>query len=46
MIVVGGFAFTTLGPLINYMIDERNRSRFGKITRKSKLLSNPPQLRP
>ena len=32
VIVVGGFAFTTLRSLINYMIDEKNRSRFGKIT--------------
>jgi sulfhydrogenase subunit gamma (sulfur reductase) len=32
VIVGGGFAFTTLRSLINYMIDERNRSRFGKIT--------------
>jgi NAD(P)H-flavin reductase len=32
VIVGGGFAFTTLRSLINYMLDERNRSRFGKIT--------------
>jgi sulfhydrogenase subunit gamma (sulfur reductase) len=32
VIVGGGFAFTTLRSLINYMIDDRNRSRFGKIT--------------
>jgi NAD(P)H-flavin reductase len=32
VIVGGGFAFTTLRSLINYMIDERNRCRFGKIT--------------
>jgi len=32
VIVGGGFAFTTLRSLVNYMIDERNRSRFGKIT--------------
>ena len=32
VIVGGGFAFTTLRSLINYMIDERNRYRFGKIT--------------
>lgn len=32
VIVGGGFAFTTLRSLINYMIDERNRARFGKIT--------------
>jgi NAD(P)H-flavin reductase len=32
VIVGGGFAFTTLRSLINYMIDEKNRSRFGKIT--------------
>jgi sulfhydrogenase subunit gamma (sulfur reductase) len=31
VIVGGGFAFTTLRSLINYMIDEKNRSRFGKI---------------
>jgi hypothetical protein len=29
---VGGFAFTTLRLLINYMIDDRKRSRFGEIT--------------
>jgi NAD(P)H-flavin reductase len=47
IVIVGGwFAFKTLRSLINYMIDERNRSRFGKITRKSKFLSNLPQLRP
>ena len=32
VIVGGGFAFTTLRSLIKYMIDEENRSRFGKIT--------------
>jgi len=32
VIVVGGFAFTTLRSLLNYMIDDGNRSRFGKIT--------------
>ena len=32
VIVGGGFAFTTLRSLINYMIDDRNRARFGKIT--------------
>ena len=32
VIVGGGFAFTTLRSLVNYMLDERNRSRFGKIT--------------
>jgi len=32
VIVGGGFAFTTLRSLINYMIHESNRSRFGKIT--------------
>ena len=32
VIVGGGFAFTTLRSLINYMIDDKNRSRFGKIT--------------
>jgi len=31
-IVGGGFAFTTLRSLINYMIFEENRKRFGKIT--------------
>jgi len=32
VIVGGGFAFTTLRSLLNYMIDEKNRARFGKIT--------------
>jgi sulfhydrogenase subunit gamma (sulfur reductase) len=32
VIVGGGFAFTTLRSLINYMIHGENRSRFGKIT--------------
>jgi len=32
VIVGGGFAFTTLRSLINYMIHEDNRSKFGKIT--------------
>ena len=32
VVVGGGFAFTTLRSLINYMIDGKNRSRFGKIT--------------
>jgi len=32
VIVGGGFAFTTLRSLINYIIDDRNRARFGKIT--------------
>lgn len=32
VIVGGGFAFTTLRSMINYMIHEDNRSRFGKIT--------------
>jgi sulfhydrogenase subunit gamma (sulfur reductase) len=32
VIVGGGFAFTTLRSLINYMLDDANRSRFGKIT--------------
>jgi NAD(P)H-flavin reductase len=32
VIVGGGFAFTTLRSLINYMIYEENRKRFGKIT--------------
>ena len=32
VIVGGGFAFTTLRSMINYMLHEDNRSRFGKIT--------------
>ncbi len=32
VIVGGGFAFTTLRSLINYMTFEKNRSRFGNIT--------------
>jgi len=32
VIVGGGFAFTTLRSLINYMTFKENRSRFGKIT--------------
>ena len=32
VIVGGGFAFTTLRSLINYMIFEKNRSKFGDIT--------------
>jgi len=32
VIVGGGFAFTMLRSLINYMLDERNRFRLGKIT--------------
>jgi NAD(P)H-flavin reductase len=32
VIVGGGFAFTTLRSLINYMIFEENRKRFGNIT--------------
>ena len=32
VIVGGGFAFTTLRSMINYMLHEENRSRFGKIT--------------
>lgn len=32
VVVGGGFAFTTLRSLVNYMIHEENRSRFGKIT--------------
>ncbi|MBN2514581.1 MAG: FAD/NAD(P)-binding protein [Deltaproteobacteria bacterium] len=32
VIVGGGFAFTTLRSMINYMIHEGNRSRFGNIT--------------
>lgn len=32
VIVGGGFAFTTLRSLLNYMIDDANRSRFQNIT--------------
>jgi sulfhydrogenase subunit gamma (sulfur reductase) len=32
IVIVVGLAFTTLRSLINDMIDERNCSRFGKIT--------------
>ncbi|MEA1935915.1 MAG: FAD/NAD(P)-binding protein [Thermodesulfobacteriota bacterium] len=32
VVVGGGFAFTTLRSLINYMIHDNNRSRFGNIT--------------
>ncbi|MDO8784930.1 MAG: FAD/NAD(P)-binding protein [Syntrophales bacterium] len=32
VIVGGGFAFTTLRSLINYMLHENNRPRFGNIT--------------
>jgi NAD(P)H-flavin reductase len=32
VIVGGGFAFTTLRSLLNYMIHEENRERFGTIT--------------
>lgn len=32
VVVGGGFAFTTLRSLINYMLHEGNRSRFGEIT--------------
>lgn len=32
VIVGGGFAFTTLRSLVNYMLHEDNRSRFGNIT--------------
>ncbi|MFA6133511.1 MAG: FAD/NAD(P)-binding protein [Phycisphaerae bacterium] len=32
VIVSGGFAFTTLRSTIRYMLDGRNRSRFGSIT--------------
>lgn len=32
VVVGGGFAFTTLRSLINYMLYEENRKRFGKIT--------------
>ncbi|MCG6538347.1 MAG: hypothetical protein L7F78_27435, partial [Syntrophales bacterium LBB04] len=31
VIVGGGFAFTTLRSLINYMLHEKNRPRFGEI---------------
>lgn len=32
VIVSGGFAFTTLRSAITYILDSRNRSRFGKLT--------------
>ena len=32
VLVGGGFAFTTIRSLIRYALDEKNRSRFGKIT--------------
>ncbi|MCK5915285.1 MAG: FAD/NAD(P)-binding protein [Deltaproteobacteria bacterium] len=32
VLVSGGFAFTTIRSLINYMLDERHRADFGKIT--------------
>jgi len=32
VIVGGGFAFTTLRSLLNYMLHEDNRAKFGKIT--------------
>ena len=32
VVVGGGFAFTTLRSLINYMLHQDNRSRFGEIT--------------
>ena len=32
VIVGGGFAFTTLRATLNYLLDQQNRSRFGKIT--------------
>ncbi|HLZ18631.1 MAG TPA: FAD/NAD(P)-binding protein, partial [Smithellaceae bacterium] len=32
VIVGGGFAFSTLRSLLNYLIDEKNRKRFGKIS--------------
>ncbi|MEN6489793.1 MAG: FAD/NAD(P)-binding protein [Smithella sp.] len=32
VVVGGGFAFTTLRSLINYMLHDENRSRFGEIT--------------
>ncbi|MEQ8160267.1 MAG: FAD/NAD(P)-binding protein [Smithellaceae bacterium] len=32
VVVGGGFAFTTLRSLINYMLHNENRSRFGEIT--------------
>ncbi len=32
VVIGGGFAFTTLRSLTNYMLDEANRSQFGDIT--------------
>ena len=32
VLVGGGFAFTTIRSLINYMLDDKNRADFGKIT--------------
>ena len=32
VMVGGGFAFTTIRSMINYMLDERNRADFGDIT--------------
>ena len=32
VMVGGGFAFTTIRSMINYMLDERNRADFGNIT--------------
>jgi NAD(P)H-flavin reductase len=32
VLVSGGFAFTTIRSLINYMLDDRHRADFGKIT--------------
>jgi len=32
VVVGGGFAFTTLRSLINYLLHEENRARFGRIT--------------
>ena len=32
VLVSGGFAFTTIRSIINYMLDDRHRADFGKIT--------------
>jgi NAD(P)H-flavin reductase len=32
LVIGGGFAFTTLRSLINYVLERDNRSRFGKLT--------------
>lgn len=32
LVIGGGFAFTTLRSLVVYLLDERNRSRFGEIS--------------